>query len=159
MLLPVSLERCGALLLLLLLLQTALEAVNSWPYQSIKLQISSFFGNKLLLPTYCCCNYCLLAAAAAAAAGGLGRCQLQRCSISGNKLNGVLARDGAELDMAGCSIQGNGGYGVQLQVRSKPVLCSSHVFCDGAELDMAGCSIQGNGSYGVQLQLWCNALR
>jgi hypothetical protein len=57
------------------------------------------------------------AATAAAAVGGVGKCTLQRSSIISNKLNGVLARDGAELNMTGCSVQGNGGYGVQLQVR------------------------------------------
>jgi hypothetical protein len=41
---------------------------------------------------------------------------MQRSSIVSNKLNGVLARDGAELDMTSCTVQGNGGYGVQLQV-------------------------------------------
>jgi hypothetical protein len=53
----------------------------------------------------------------AAAAGGVGKCIMQRSSIVSNKLNGVLARDGAELEMTSCTVQGNGGYGVQLQVR------------------------------------------
>ncbi|WIA41027.1 hypothetical protein OEZ86_004665 [Tetradesmus obliquus] len=47
--------------------------------------------------------------------GGIGRAKLFCSNISSNKLNGVLARDGAELDMDGCSVQGNGSYGVQLQ--------------------------------------------
>lgn len=36
------------------------------------------------------------------------------CLITGNKLNGVLVKDGAELVARSNSIEDNGGYGVQL---------------------------------------------
>jgi hypothetical protein len=36
------------------------------------------------------------------------------CSISSNKLNGILAKDEGELTVRKSQIAGNGGYGVQL---------------------------------------------
>jgi hypothetical protein len=47
-------------------------------------------------------------------AGDPGRCDIANCSISSNKLNGILAKDGAELTVTGSQIAGNGAYGVQL---------------------------------------------
>jgi hypothetical protein len=89
-----------------------------------RLQHSSITSNKLngVLAWICVTCYLLslllfTVAAAAAGAGGVGVCKLQRSSISSNTLNGVLVRDGAELAMDECSVMGNGGYGVQLQVR------------------------------------------
>lgn len=36
------------------------------------------------------------------------------CTITNNKLNGVLVKDGAELIASSNTIQGNEGYGLQL---------------------------------------------
>jgi hypothetical protein len=36
------------------------------------------------------------------------------CSITSNKLNGVLVKDGANLTVSASDISANGGYGVQL---------------------------------------------
>lgn len=36
------------------------------------------------------------------------------CSITSNKLNGILVKDGAELTVSASDVSANGGYGVQL---------------------------------------------
>ena len=42
---------------------------------------------------------------------------IEDCSVSRNKLNGVLVRDGAAPRLLRNSIVGNGAFGVALQVR------------------------------------------
>lgn len=48
------------------------------------------------------------------AAGAPGRCEVSDCSITGNRLDGILARDGAEVLVRSSQLTNNGGYGVQL---------------------------------------------
>lgn len=45
---------------------------------------------------------------------------LERSVIDGNKLNGVLVRDGGQLKLTDCKVVNNGGYGMQLQVSGLP---------------------------------------
>lgn len=40
---------------------------------------------------------------------------LQSCEIDGNKLDGVLARAGADVRMASCLVHDNGEFGINLQ--------------------------------------------
>lgn len=47
-------------------------------------------------------------------AGGTGRCEVSDCSITRNKLNGVLVKDGGELVADNNDITGNGSHGIQL---------------------------------------------
>ncbi len=51
-------------------------------------------------------------------AGDGARLVIEDCSVSGNKLNGVLVRDGAAPLLLRNSIVGNGAFGVVLQVRA-----------------------------------------
>lgn len=47
-------------------------------------------------------------------AGDVGRCEVSNCSITSNKLNGILVKDGADLIVSASDVSANGGYGVQL---------------------------------------------
>ncbi len=51
---------------------------------------------------------------------------IEDCSVSGNKLNGVLVRDGAAPLLLRNSIIGNGAFGVVLQVRMPGGRSRSH---------------------------------
>ncbi len=42
---------------------------------------------------------------------------IEDCDVSGNKLNGILVRDGAAPRILHNTITGNGAFGVTLQVR------------------------------------------
>jgi hypothetical protein len=53
-------------------------------------------------------------------AGGAGSATLEQSVIEGNKLNGVLVRDGGQLRLTDCKLVNNGGYGMQLQVGDVP---------------------------------------
>jgi hypothetical protein len=58
------------------------------------------------------------------------------CSISDNKLNGVLARGGADVALTDSRVQRNGGFGVQLSD------CSAAV---------SGCCVNGNAAGSVAI--------
>jgi hypothetical protein len=47
--------------------------------------------------------------------GSPGRCVVQNCSITHNKLDGCLAKDGGELVLRDSTLQDNGGFGAQLR--------------------------------------------
>jgi hypothetical protein len=47
-------------------------------------------------------------------AGAAGRCEVSDCTITSNKLNGILAKDGAEVVVNSSQFTDNGQYGVQL---------------------------------------------
>lgn len=51
---------------------------------------------------------------ASCCAGDVGRCEVSDCTITSNKLNGILVKDGAELTVSASDVCANGGYGVQL---------------------------------------------
>jgi hypothetical protein len=47
-------------------------------------------------------------------AGAPGRCEVSDCIVTSNKLNGILAKDGAEVVVSSSQLADNGQYGVQL---------------------------------------------
>lgn len=68
----------------------------------------------------------------------MGRCTVADSRISNNALQGVLARDGAELQVRSSTISGNGAHGMRAS--------------DTLAVDVEGCTITGNVAGSIALQ-------